>query len=61
MLDPQKTYERAALLRRLGEIQVELARIERNIREIESRLPIEGAVTFEAAAANLKARYEVRR
>ena len=41
MLDPQKTLEREALLRRLSEIQTELAQIERNIREIEARLPIE--------------------
>ena len=41
MLDPQKTLEREALLRRHREIQAELAQIERNIREGEARLPIE--------------------
>jgi hypothetical protein len=41
MLDPQKTHEREALLKRYHEIQAELAQIERNIREIEARLPVE--------------------
>ena len=41
MLDPQKTLERGALLRRNREIQAELAQIERNLREREARLPIE--------------------
>jgi hypothetical protein len=40
-LHPQKTHEREALLKRHGEIQAELAQIERNIREIEARLPVE--------------------
>ncbi len=41
MLNPQKTREREALLRRHREIQAELAQIERNIREGEARLPVE--------------------
>jgi hypothetical protein len=41
MLDPQKTLERETLLKRIREINAELAQIERNIREIEARLPIE--------------------
>ena len=36
MLDPQKKLEREALLRRLREIQTELAQIERNIRKLEA-------------------------
>jgi hypothetical protein len=41
MLDPQKTLEREALLRRHREIKAELAQIERNLREGEARLSIE--------------------
>ena len=39
MLDPQKTLEREALLRR--ELQAEIARHERNLRDGEARLPME--------------------
>jgi hypothetical protein len=45
MLDPQKTLEREALLKRHREIQAELAQIERNIRDIEAQLPIEEQLT----------------
>jgi hypothetical protein len=41
MLDPEKTRERKALLKRIREIQTERAQIERNIRELEAQLPIE--------------------
>ena len=41
MLDPQKTLEREALLKRNREIRTELAQIECNIRELEAQLPIE--------------------
>jgi hypothetical protein len=41
MLDPQKTHEREALLKRNRDIRAELAQIERNIRELEAQLPIE--------------------
>jgi hypothetical protein len=41
MLNLQRTLEREALLRRLREIHTELAQIERNMRELESQLPIE--------------------
>jgi hypothetical protein len=41
MLDPEKTREREALLKRIREIQTERAQIERNIRELEAQLPIE--------------------
>jgi hypothetical protein len=41
MLNPQKTLEREALLRRHREIQAELAQIESNLREGEAQLPIE--------------------
>ena len=35
MLDPQKTREREALLRRHSRINAELAQVERNLREGE--------------------------
>ena len=41
MLDPQKTVEREALLRRHRELQAEIAQHERNLREGEARLPVE--------------------
>ena len=41
MLNPQKTLEREALLRRHRELEVEITQHERNLREGEARLPIE--------------------
>ena len=41
MLNPQKTLEREALLRRHRELQAEIAQHERNLREGEARLPVE--------------------
>ena len=41
MLNPQKTLEREALLRRHRELEAEIAQHERNLREGEARLPIE--------------------
>ena len=41
MLDPQKTLEREALLKRHRELNAEIAQHERNMREGEARLPIE--------------------
>lgn len=41
MLDPQKTLEREALLKRIRELDAEIVRYERNLREREARLPIE--------------------
>ena len=41
MLDPHKTLERQALLTRLRELNAEIAKLERNLREGEARLPIE--------------------
>ena len=41
MLDPQKTPEREALLKRIRELDAEIARYERNLREREAQLPIE--------------------
>ena len=41
MLDPQKTREREELLKRIRELDAEIAQYERNLREREARLPIE--------------------
>jgi hypothetical protein len=41
MLDPQKTLEGEALLRRHRELQAEIAQHERNLREGAARLPLE--------------------
>ena len=41
MLDPQKTLEREALLKRIRELDAEIAHYEGNLREREARLPIE--------------------
>jgi hypothetical protein len=41
MLDPQKTLEREAMLRRIRELDAEIARHERNMREGEARLPLD--------------------
>jgi hypothetical protein len=41
MLNPQKTLEREALLRRHRELEAEIAQHERNLREGETRLPLE--------------------
>ena len=40
MLNPQKALEREAMLKRLAELNAEIAQHERNIREVEARLPI---------------------
>ena len=41
MLNPQKTLEREQLLKRIRELDAEIAPHERNLREGEARLPIE--------------------
>ena len=41
MLNPQKTLEREALLKRHRELQAEIAQRKRNLREGEARLPLE--------------------
>jgi hypothetical protein len=41
MLDPEKTREREALLKRIRELQAEIAQSERICKEIEAQLPIE--------------------
>jgi hypothetical protein len=41
MLDRQKTLEREALLKRVRELDAEIVRYERNLKEREARLPIE--------------------
>lgn len=41
MLNPQKTLEREALLKRIRELDAEIAQHERNMREGAARLPVE--------------------
>jgi len=41
MLNRQKTLEREALLKRIRELDAQIAQHERNLREGEARLPIE--------------------
>ena len=41
MLNPQKTLEREAMLKRIRELDAEIAQHERNLREGKARLPIE--------------------
>jgi hypothetical protein len=41
MLNPQKTFEREALLKRIHGLDAEIAQHERNMREGEARLPLE--------------------
>jgi hypothetical protein len=41
MLDPKKTLEREAMLKRIRELDAEVAQHDRNMREGEARLPIE--------------------
>jgi hypothetical protein len=41
MLNPQKTLEREAMLKRIRELEAEIAQHERNLREREARLPTE--------------------
>jgi hypothetical protein len=41
MLEPQKTLEREALLKRIREIRAEIAQSERNMQKLETQLPIE--------------------
>jgi hypothetical protein len=50
MLNPQKTLEREALLKRIHELDAEIAQHERNLREGEARLPIEEQLKAETAA-----------
>ena len=50
MLNPQKTLEREALLKRIHELDAEIAQRERNLREGEARLPIEEQLKAETAA-----------
>jgi hypothetical protein len=53
MLDPQKTREREAMLKRIRELDAEIAEHQRNLREGEARLPIE-----EQLGLNLKRFYD---
>ena len=41
MLDPQKTLEREAMLKRIRELDAEIAQHEHNLTEGEARLPLE--------------------
>ena len=46
MLNPQKTLEREQLLKRIRELDAEIAPHERNLREGEARLPIEDQLSL---------------
>jgi hypothetical protein len=46
MLNPQKTLEREAMLKRIRELDAEIAQHERNLQEIEARLPIEDQLSL---------------
>jgi hypothetical protein len=48
MLNPQKTLEREGLLKRMRELDAERAQFERNLREGETRLPIEEQFELQA-------------
>jgi hypothetical protein len=47
MLNPQKTLEREAMLKRIRELDAEIAQHERNLREREARLRIEKQLRLE--------------
>jgi hypothetical protein len=47
MLSPQKTLEREAMLKRIRELNAEIAQHECNLREGEARLPIEEQVSLQ--------------
>ena len=46
MLDPQKTLEREAMLKRIRELDAEIAQHEHNLHEGEARLPIEDQLSL---------------
>ena len=46
MLNPQKTLEREAMLKRIRELDAEIAQHERKMREGEARLPLEEQLTL---------------
>jgi hypothetical protein len=66
MLDPQKTLEREALLKRHRELQAEIVQHERNMREAEARLRIEEQLSLnlrrllESLAPELSGKVRVR-
>ena len=66
MLNPQKTLEREQLLKRIRELDAEIAQHERNLREGEARLPIEEQLSLklqrfiEANIPELAAKVQVR-
>ena len=47
MLDPQKIFEREALLKRIRELDAEIVQHERNLWEFEAQLPIEEQLRLE--------------
>ena len=51
LLNPQKTLEREALLKRIRELDAEIAQHERNMREGEARLPLEEQMVETCLAA----------
>ena len=69
MLNLQKKLEREALLKRIRELDAEIAQHERNLREGEARLPLEEQLSLKLLRfieANIpelvgKVRVEIRR
>ena len=66
MLNPQKTLEREAMLKRIRELDAEIAQHERNLREGEVRLPVEEQLSLslqrfiEANISELAGRVQVK-
>lgn len=52
MLNPQKTLEREAMLKRIRGLDAEIAQHERNLREGEARLPLEEQLRLKLRAVH---------
>ena len=67
MLNPQKSLEREAMLKRIRELDAEIAQHERNLREGEARLPLEEQLSLklrrfiEAAVPELTVKVRVEK
>jgi hypothetical protein len=52
MLNPQRTLEREAMLKRIPELDAEIAQHERNLQEGEARLPLQEQLRLNPAASD---------